>query len=243
MAPMDETLSELTTIEGEPQPIKILIVDDHPLMRNALKTLLVKQADFQIVGEAGDGEEAVKLATELSPDVIIMDISMPKLDGLQATQQIKMNCPRIAVLVLTVHDEIEYLLGILKAGAAGYLTKNSLDDEVTQAVRRVVAGEMVLSPALSDKLIKFTVQQYEKPLVIDNRSRLSSRELEVLRLAAKGLANKDIASELNLSLRTVKGYFVNIFSKLGVASRTEAVIVALQNGLIFLHDKDQKDLL
>ena len=216
--------------------ITILLADDHPLLRQAVRSALEKEADFEIVAEAGDGKEAVRLAKELMPNVVIMDISMPIMDGLEATRQIKAANPGIAILALTVHSDDEYILGILEAGAAGYLMKTIFGAELITAIRSIVAGEMVLSPSIAPRLIKHAARCFVKPVHLESSEKLSVRELEVLRLASQGMTNKDIALELNLSLRTVKGYLADIFSKLRVGSRTEAVITALQAGILTLDD-------
>lgn len=216
--------------------IRIMLADDHPLLRQALRDVLEKQPDFEVIAEASDGEEAVKLATEMLPDVVIMDISMPTLNGLEATKQIKESNPSIAVLVLTVHSDSEHILSILRAGAGGYLTKSVYGDEVIHAVRALVSGETVLSPAVSQQILKYAFQHSSKPKNLGTGNTLSSRELEVLNLAAKGISNKDIAQRLGLSLRTVKGYLADLFLKLNVASRTEAVIISLRKGILTLKD-------
>lgn len=216
------------------QKISILLADDHPLIRQALRSVLERESDFLVIGEAGDGEEAVKLASQSMPDVVIMDISMPKLNGIEATKQIKKVCPRTAILVLTVHGESEHIFSILAAGAAGYLTKEVFGPEVIHAVRGLAAGEAVLSAAILDQ-IRANVKGIEnRPFYC--REELTHRELEVLKLAAKGISNKDIACKLNLSLHTVKSYLVTIFSKLQVASRTEAVIKSIQASIINIED-------
>jgi NarL family two-component system response regulator LiaR len=222
--------------QDEASKIRIMLADDHPLLRQALKNVLEKQRDFEVIAEASDGEEAVKLATELTPDIVIMDISMPKLNGLAATRQIKASCPMIAVLVLTVHSDSEHILGILQAGAGGYLTKSVFGDEVIHAVRALAAGETVLSPSVSQQILKYAFQHIVEPLSLDAGDKLTSRELEILRLAAKGISNKDIALKLDLSLRTVKGYLAALFLKLNVASRTEVVVVSLRKGILTLTD-------
>lgn len=232
---MAEILSTFTP-RDKADKITIVIADDHPLLRKAIRDILEKERDFEIVGEAGDGVEAIKSATELSPDVIIMDISMPNMDGLEATQKIKAMNPRIAILVLTVHSDDQYIVGILQAGAAGYLTKSVFGDELVQAVRGVVAGEMVLSPTIGQRLLRQAARYPTKPVPLEAGEKLSTRELEVLKLAARGMSNKDIAKELGLSLRTVKGHLAETFSKLMVGSRTEAVITGLQAGFLTLED-------
>lgn len=231
-------LSEFDSSQNQTNKITVMLADDHPLLRQALRSLLEKQADFEIVAEASDGEAAVNLAQELVPNVVIMDISMPKLNGLEATRQIKVKCPTVAVLVLTVHNDSEHILGILEAGADGYLTKSVFGEEVIQAIRSVVAGETVLSAQVLQQLLKHVLRYPTKPLMLDAGEKLTVRQQEILRLAAKGMSNRDIALTLNLSLRTVKGYMVEIFSKFKVNSRTEAVITALRVGILTISDLD-----
>ena len=233
---MAEAKSVFGSNQEEVNKTKIILADDHPLLRQALRNVLEKQRDFEVIAEASDGEEAVKLATKLFPDVVIMDISMPKLNGLEATRQIKANCPAIAVLVLTVHSDEEHVLSILQAGAGGYLTKSVYGDEVIHAVRALVAGETVLSHSVSRQILKYAFQHTTKPVSLDTGDKLTARELEILRLAAKGISNKEIALRLDLSLRTVKGYLASIFLKLNAASRTEAVVVGLRKGILTLND-------
>jgi DNA-binding NarL/FixJ family response regulator len=163
---------------------------------------------------------------------------MPKLNGLEATRQIKAKCPEVAVLVLTVHDDSEHILGILEAGAAGYLTKSVFGEEVVQAIRSVTAGEAVFSPLIMQQVLKHALRYPTKPLPLEAGDKLTVRELEILRLAARGMSNRDIALKLNLGERTVKGYLVGIFAKLKTSSRTEAVITALRSGIFTLDDLD-----
>jgi NarL family two-component system response regulator LiaR len=233
---MNERASIIIPSRRRSAKTAIVLADDHPLLRKALRDVLEKEDDFQIVGEAGDGEEAVKLVTETTPAVVIMDISMPNLDGLAATRQIKATRPNVAVLVLTVHTDDERILEILQAGAAGYLIKSVFGDEVVQAVRTVVAGEMVLSPSIGQRLLKQAARYPTRPVVLDAGEKLSARELEVLKLTAHGMANKDIALRLGIKQRTVKGHLADIFSKLSVASRTEAVITGLRAGFLSMDD-------
>ena len=233
---MTEIPSESDLDRGRHDKITIMLADDHPLLRQALADILNRQADFEIIAEAGDGEEAVKLATELVPDVVIMDISMPKLNGLEATRQIKAKCPNVAILVLTVHSDSEHILGILEAGAAGYLTKSVFGEEVINAVRGVASGETVLSAPILQRILKHALQFMPKSFDLATGEKLSSRELGILKLAARGMSNKDIALKLDLSPRTVKAYLAEIFSKLRVGSRTEAVITGLRAGFLALDD-------
>jgi len=214
----------------------ILLADDHPLFRQSIRSVLEKEPDFQIIGEAGDGEEAVRLVNELRPDVVLMDITMPKLDGLEATRQIKASHSDIAVLVLTIHSDDQHIIGILEAGAAGYLTKSVFGEEVVQSVRGVIAGEMVLSPSIGQRLLQQAARYPTKPVPLQAGEKLSTRELEIIKLAARGMSNKGIAADLGLTVRTVKGHLANIFSKLNVGSRTEAVIAGLRVGFLSIDD-------
>lgn len=236
---MNECSNEINFNRNQTEKaITIMLADDHPLLRKALRDVLKKQRDFKIIAEVDDGEEAVRLATELVPNVVVMDISMPKLNGIEATRQIKAKCPNIAILVLTVHDDSEHILGILEAGAAGYLTKRVFGDEVIHAVRGVVSGETVLSRSISQQIIKYAAQHITKHVPLDAGEKITGRELEILRRAARGLSNKEIAQELDLSLPTVKNYLADIFLKLNVGSRTEAVMAALRTGILGLDDFD-----
>lgn len=218
--------------------IKIILADDHSLIRKALIDIFKKQPNFEVIAEAEDGSTAVKLASEKTPDIIIMDISMPGLNGLEATRQIKASHPEVNILVLTIHDEMEHILGILEAGADGYLIKNASEDEIVLAVNALVLGETILSPTVSQKIYKYAFQFVTKSIDLDKRDKLSIREIELLKLLAKGLSNKDIAIRLHLSLRTVKSYLADLFSKIGVASRTEAVILSLRKGILTIEDLD-----
>lgn len=217
------------------EKIKVVIADDHVVVREGTRELLERENDLKVVGEAGDGEEAVRLVTELKPDVAIIDIAMPKLNGIEATKQIKALYPATAVLILTAYDNDQYIFALLEAGAAGYLLKNVRGQEVVEAVRAVHAGESVLHPVVARKVLNRFVPSSREA---KNREveELTDRELEVLKRAAKGLSNKDIAQELCLSVRTVQAHLGNIFGKLMVASRTEAVVHGLRKGLLSLED-------
>ena len=240
---MDEAVSEFHIDQKQPEKMRILLADDHPLMCVALRKILEEHADFEVIAEVKDGEEAVRVATDMVPDVVIMDISMPKLNGLEATRKIKTKYPDILILVLTVHSDMEHIFGIFEAGADGYLTKSALGEEVVQSIRGLVAGETVLSPQVFKQLLKHGLRHPMKPLPLNTTGKLTIREQEVLLLAARGMSNKDIALRLNLSHRTVKSYLVDIFSKLGVGTRTEAVITGLRAGFFTLDDLEYSELL
>jgi NarL family two-component system response regulator LiaR len=214
----------------------IILADDHPVVRKALRNEIEKEADFQILAEAVDGEEAVSLVTELKPNVVIMDIGMPKLNGIEATRQIKRIYHDTMVLVLTIYDDIEHILEILDSGADGYLTKNVLVEEIVQAVRSVIGGEIVLSPEVFRQVLKYALRHNIKPLTLDTRTKLTVREQEILILIAQGMSNKQIAQKLGVGIRTVKSHIVDIYTKLKVFSRTEAVMTSLRAGFFKLDD-------
>ncbi len=215
--------------------IRILIADDHTLVREGTRERLEREADFEVVGEAADGEEAVRLAQELKPNVAIIDIAMPNLNGIEATKQIKASQPATSILVLSAYDNDQYIYAVLEAGANGYLLKNVRGVQLVDAIRDVSAGEVVLDPHVARKVVQwFSSMSHGKSVVEGLPDHVSDRELEVLNLAAKGMSNKEIASELALSVRTVQSHLGNIFDKLGVSSRTEAVLKALKEGWISL---------
>ncbi len=216
--------------------IRIIIADDHAVLREGMRDLLEKEKDFEVIGEAGDGEEVVKLATELKPDVILMDIVMPKLSGIEATKLIKKASTTSSILILTAYSDIRYILGLLEAGACGYLLKSARGNEIVKAIRAVQSGESVLDPVVTHKLLQRVVGLAKGSSEGESREKLSSREIEVLRLAAKGMSNKDIAHVLFLSVRTVKAHLTNIFNKMGVGSRTDAIIKGLKEGYVTLDD-------
>ena len=216
--------------------IKILIADDHAVVREGTRQILEHEQDLEVVAEAGDGEEAVELATRLKPDIAIIDIAMPKLDGIEATRQIKASCPSIAVLILTAYDDDQFIFSLLEAGAAGYLLKSVRGRELVDAVRAVYGGESVLHPSIARKVLNRFVPSSDRPKEEKPHEVLSEREMDVLRQVTRGLSNKDIAEELCLSIRTVQAHLGRIFNKLQVGSRTEAVVRALKEGWVTLND-------
>ena len=217
--------------------IRVLIADDHPLYRAGVRDRLNESNHgLEVVGEAGDGREAIELVERLHPDVVLMDIAMPHVNGIEATREIKERWPEVSVLILTVYDDEQYIFALLEAGAAGYLMKTVDVAELGQAVRRVHEGESVLSPPAARKVLS----RFVSPGAATSQHRtwrlLSDRERDVLRLAARGVSNKEIAQELALSIRTVHAHMSHIFDKLGVASRTEAVVQGLRHGWLRLED-------
>lgn len=224
------------------EPITLVLADDHAVLREGMRNLLEQEPDIKLIGEAGNGYEAVAAVRALKPDIVLMDVVMPRLNGIEATKQIKRANPTTAVLILSAYDDDRYVLGLLEAGAAGYLLKNATGQEVIQAIRAVHAGEAVLHPAVAARLLARATHSSPRPLPRDTEEPLTERELEVLQLAAKGCSNKEIAKELFLSLPTVKAHFVNIFNKLGVGSRTEAVLWGLRMGWLVLEDEPHDQL-
>jgi two-component system, NarL family, response regulator LiaR len=219
----------------EPAPIRIFIAEDHAIVRKGVRSLLALEPDMQVVGEAATGRQAVEQAALLKPDVILMDLVMPEVDGIQAIQQIKEKNPNARVLVLTSFATDDKIFPAIKAGAMGYLLKDSDPAELVAAIRQVNAGECPLSPIVARKVLQeMSLVDRQKP----ESQTLSEREVEVLRLVAQGKSNKQIADELVLSLGTVRAHLSNILGKLHLASRTQATLYALRSGLASLEDAD-----
>ncbi len=216
--------------------IRVLIADDHAVVRDGTRRILEQEADMEVVAEAANGAEAVKLAGNSNPDVAIIDIAMPEMDGIEATKQIKSLYPSIAVLILSAYDDDQFVFSLLEAGAAGYLLKSVRGRELVEAVRQVHAGESVLHPSIARKVLNRFVPAPGKTVPAASAEVISEREMEVLRLATRGLSNQQIADQLYLSLRTVQAHLGHIFNKLQVSSRTEAVVRALKEGWVTLED-------
>lgn len=212
--------------------IRVLLADDHAVVRKGIRDFLEEDETLHVIGEANDGEEALALIASNAPDVAVFDIQMPRLNGLDATRRVKKEFPNVQVLILTAYDDDPYLFAALQAGASGYLLKTSSSEELLHAVHVVAAGETALSPAVAKKLVRRAAGgAAAQDEIIEP---LTDRELEVLRLAAQGLGNKQIGAALNISDRTVQGHLANIYEKLHVATRTEAVLFGVRQKWITL---------
>jgi DNA-binding NarL/FixJ family response regulator len=213
-----------TEQEGRPHPTTVLLVDDHPVVREGLRGMIAAEPDLTVIGEAGSGAEAIALAESLCPDVILMDLRMPDVDGVTATERILAILPRTRIVVVTTYESDSDILRAVEAGAAGYLLKDASRAELAQAVRDAARGKTVLAPTVADRLVHFVRQ----PASVT----LSARELDVLGQVAKGKSNAEIGGELHISEATVKTHLLRAFNKLGVSDRTAAVTTAMSLGLL-----------
>lgn len=213
--------------------IKVLLADDHALFREGLRSLLNDQDDIEIVGEAEDGLEAIKLVSQLDPSVILMDINMPVIDGVEATRTILHNHDSVGIVILTMYPQDEYVFEALKAGAKAYLLKDTRSKKLLQVIRAVHRGQAVIDPEMTNRLLsefrRLAAEKEVKPAPVQT---LTEQERTILTLVASGASNKDIAAQLNLSERTIKNYLTVIFQKLQVNNRTEAAIRAMKDGLV-----------
>lgn len=212
------------------EKIKVLMVDDHALMRDGIRALLSLSDDMEIIGEAADGWEALEKVQELSPDVVVMDIAMPNMDGLEATRRIKKKHPKVKVLVLTQYDNQEYILSAIKAGTDGYVPKKAAGSELASAIRAIYRGDSFLYPSAAAALIK----DYLRQVVEEPYDRLTGREREILKLIAEGHTSREIAEMLFISLKTVLGHRTKIMQKLDIHNRTELIKYAMHKGLVIM---------
>jgi two-component system, NarL family, response regulator LiaR len=222
----------------EPQqaeaPIRIVIAEDHAFVQEGTRRLLDMEPDMHVIGVAPDGVEAIEIVERLDPTLVLMDISMPRMDGIEATRRIRAMKPELPILILSAYDDDQYVFALVEAGAAGYLLKDIRREELVDAIRSVSRGESVLHPTIARKVMqRFGGYRGDQQSATDT---LTEREVEVLRLAAGGAGNDAIALELGVSARTVQSHLSNVFAKLGVGSRTQAVIAALRQGLIRLEE-------
>ena len=208
--------------------IKVLVVDDHAIMRDGIRALLSLHDDIEIVGEASEGNEAIEKAQKLMPDIIIMDIAMPEMDGLEATRRIKKKNPKAKILILTQHDNREYIISAVKAGVTGYVPKRALGVELVSAIHAVRGGESFLYPSAATAIIA----DYKRQAEVEPYDHLTSREREILKLIAEGHTSREIADRLFISLKTVLGHRTKIMEKLDIHNRTELIKYALRKGLV-----------
>jgi DNA-binding NarL/FixJ family response regulator len=214
-----------------PEPLRVVLVDDHDLLRRGIKTMLESEADIEVVGEASDGADALPLVEESVPDVVLIDVIMPNKDGIEATREIKEAFPNVGVVVLSGHDERQFLFDALKAGASGYILKTADLDEVVATVRSAAKGEAKLDPALATQVLS-EFQAYQKAEVAEVYQPLTPRERQILKLMSEGLPNKTIASRLKISERTVTTHVANIYAKLHVNNRVSAIQEAMRRRLL-----------
>ncbi len=216
------------------EKISVLLVDDHVLVRQGIRRFLEGAGDIQVLAEAGDGQEALRMLAQFQPDVVLLDIHMPVMNGLEAARRIRADYPQVRILILTADDDDPQVFSSLEAGVDGYVLKTSHVEELIRAVYAVGAGNVALSPQIATKVVRRMMSESLTPDAgsVAPVERLSARELEVLRLAARGMTNREIGQALSISHRTVQGHLANLYGKLGVSSRTEAVAEALRLGWI-----------
>lgn len=215
--------------------LRVFLADDHMIVREGLKTLINAQPDMEVVGEAANGRDAVTAAIELSPEVVVMDISMPEMNGVEATERLKKECPQVKVVALTIYEDTGYLRQLLKAGACGYLLKRAVVEELVHAIRICAAGGTYIEPSLAGQVVSTYISRgVSRGAVASNpsQSELSERETQVLRLVAWGSSNKEIGAQLNISVKTVETYKGRLMGKLSLRSRVDMVRYALRQGLL-----------
>ena len=212
--------------------LRIVLAEDHTILREGLRALLSADPEFEIIGEARDGREAVRCVEKLEPDLLLMDLSMPRMSGMDAIREIKKRYPDIKIIALTVHKTEEYLLSTLQAGADGYVLKDATHDELVLAIKNVIGGKSYLSPGVSEKVIEGYLEGRERHRAVSPWERLSQREREVLKLIAEGYKNKEIADDLCISLKTVEKHRANLMKKLDLHNAAALTVYAVQKGLV-----------
>lgn len=220
------------------EKIRVLLADDHALLRQGTAELLLREGDIEVVGQAETGQEAVQLTQSLQPDIVVMDVRMPGMSGIEATHQIRKTLPQVQVLVLTAYDDDQYVFSLLQAGASGYLLKAAPASELVRSIRQVRAGESPLSPAIARKVVARMSSSAQSAGAANGSSdtdTLTPREVEILQFLARGKSNRDIAEALYISERTVQTHLTNIFAKMQVSSRLEAVLKGIRQGWLALH--------
>ena len=210
--------------------MKILLCDDQAVIRDGLEMLLNLEKDFQVIGSAQDGAEAVELAAQKQPDLILMDLKMPMMNGIEATREIRARFPQIKILVLTTYDDDEWVFDAIRAGASGYLLKDTSRQKIVESIRGTMDGKSFVDPAIAGKLLNQIASRQTQPASMLT-DKLTERELDVLRLIAKGINNGEVAVQLHLSEGTVRNHVSAILEKLGVSDRTQAAVIAIQHGL------------
>lgn len=215
--------------------LKILLAEDHTIVREGTRALIQRESDMEVIGEAADGIQAVQMTGKLRPDLVIMGIMMPNLNGIEATKQIKAKYPDTAILILTAYDDDRYIFDLLDANISGYLLKTVCARDLISNIRAVCSGKQVLQPSIARKVIE-GYYKATKPGSLGMTGPLTKKEMDVLRLAARGITNKEIADELNLKVQTVRSRLKKTFKKLNVSSRTEAVMYAMKKGWISIHE-------
>lgn len=223
--------AESAAANGRGLPIRVLVAEDHALVREGTRALLEADPEIVVVGEAASGREAVELALRLHPDVVLLDVQMPDVDGIEAARRLRAAGEPCAVVMLTAYDDEPYIAGAIEAGASGYVLKNARSSEVIAAVKAAAAGEAVLSPEVQRRVVRLLAA---RRVEVSERPTLTEREREVLRLVAEGLSNKEVAAALGLSPRTVQTHLQHVMQKLGAASRVDAVVRGLRLGLVDL---------
>lgn len=237
-AQLTQATGSLTKTQQKTAVVSVLLVDDHALLREGLRQLLELEEDIRIVGEAVDGFEALQKVRQLRPDIVLMDIRMPMLDGIAVTRQLAHEFPTLGVIILTMHREQQQVLHAMKNGAKGYLLKSASSQEVANAIRSVHNGDMLIEPGMTGAIVRELRRLSSTTINGQSLDMLSEKEVEILRYVATGMSNKEIATQLSYSEKTVKNYLSVIFQKLGIRDRTQAAIFALRNGILPDEDCD-----